>query len=91
MPLSRRQLLSQLGMGSLALAAGLPLYTRAAPLQRVVAINWAAAETLLTLGVAPLAISDVKYYNRRMPTWPVKPPVPTGNPTWSCSSSWRQN
>ena len=82
MPLSRRQLLGQLGMGGLALAAGLPLRIRADPLRRVVAINWAAAETLLTLGIAPLAISDVGYYNRRMPTWPVKPPVLDIGPYW---------
>ncbi|NIE98537.1 ABC transporter substrate-binding protein [Pantoea sp. Acro-805] len=34
---------------------------------RIVAINWAAAETLLCLGVIPLAISDSRYFRRRIP------------------------
>lgn len=35
--------------------------------QRIVAINWAAAETLLSLGVTPLAISDSHYFRQRIP------------------------
>ncbi len=33
---------------------------------RIVAINWAAAETLLTLNITPLAISDSGYFRRRI-------------------------
>lgn len=40
--------------------------------QRIVTINWAAAETLLSIGVTPLAISDSRYFRRRI-THPVLP------------------
>ncbi|WAH62174.1 hypothetical protein LZ023_36840 (plasmid) [Pseudomonas silvicola] len=49
----------------------LPIAARAAQAipdrQRIVAINWAAAETLLSLGVTPLAISDSHYFRQRIP------------------------
>lgn len=78
--LKRRHLLQAMAIGGLALGCGLPL--RAEPLQRVVAINWAAAETLLTLGVEPLAISDVGYYRRRMPAPPLPQTVRDIGPYW---------
>lgn len=78
--LKRRHLLQAMAIGGLALGCGLPL--RAEPLQRVVAINWAAAETLLTLGVEPLAISDVGYYRRRMPASPLPQTVRDIGPYW---------
>ncbi len=78
--LKRRQLLQAIAIGGLALGCGLPL--RAEPLQRVVAINWAAAETLLTLGVEPLAISDVGYYRRRMPDPALPQTVRDIGPYW---------
>lgn len=83
MPLTRRKLLQQLAIGSVALAGGLPaMRVFAEPLQRIIAINWAAAETLLTLGVTPLAISDGSYYSRRMPTAPLPPEVLDVGPYW---------
>lgn len=78
--LKRRHLLQAMAIGGLALGCGLPL--RAEQLQRVVAINWAAAETLLTLGVEPLAISDVGYYRRRMPAPPLPQTVRDIGPYW---------
>ncbi|CAM3474945.1 Fe3+-siderophore ABC transporter substrate-binding protein [Rouxiella silvae] len=38
----------------------------ATPAQRIIAINWLAAETLLSLGITPLAVSDVGYFRRRI-------------------------
>lgn len=35
--------------------------------RRIAAVDWAAAESLLALGVAPLAVADTGYYNQRMP------------------------
>jgi iron complex transport system substrate-binding protein len=34
---------------------------------RIVAIDWAAAESLLALGVTPAAVSDTGYFRQRMP------------------------
>ncbi|PEH54004.1 Fe3+-siderophore ABC transporter substrate-binding protein [Yersinia kristensenii] len=42
--------------------------------KRIVAINWLAAETLLSLGIVPLAVSDSEYFRRRINT----PPLPEG-------------
>ncbi|WP_455925902.1 ABC transporter substrate-binding protein [Pseudomonas putida] len=80
MPLTRRHLLGQLAVGGLAIACGLP--ARAAALQRIVAINWVAAETLLTLGITPLAISDGRYYGLRMPTTALPTEVLDVGPYW---------
>lgn len=44
----------------------------ATPPARIVAINWLAAETLLSLGVTPMAVSDGGYFRRRIST-PVLP------------------
>ncbi|MGE0969938.1 ABC transporter substrate-binding protein [Klebsiella sp. WOUb02] len=56
----------------------LPMAARAAPARldsrRIVAINWAAAETLLSIGVTPLAISDSRYFRQRI----VQPVLPAG-------------
>jgi len=94
MPLTRRHLLQQLALGSLAMASGIASATATAktalpalaassdPLRRIIAINWAAAETLLTLGVSPLAISDGGYYSRRMPTAALPPQVLDVGPYW---------
>ena len=35
--------------------------------RRIAAVDWAAAESLLALGIAPLAVADTGYYNQRMP------------------------
>jgi ABC-type Fe3+-hydroxamate transport system substrate-binding protein len=35
--------------------------------RRIVAVNWSAAEMLLSLGITPLAISDSGYFRRRIP------------------------
>ncbi|MEN0119218.1 MAG: ABC transporter substrate-binding protein [Agrobacterium cavarae] len=35
--------------------------------RRIATVDWAAAESLLALGVAPLAVADTGYYNQRMP------------------------
>lgn len=35
--------------------------------RRIAAVDWAAAESLLALGVTPLAVADTGYYNQRMP------------------------
>ncbi|MBL1378705.1 iron-siderophore ABC transporter substrate-binding protein [Zobellella sp. CGMCC 1.18722] len=42
--------------------------------QRVVALNWAAAEHLLELGVTPLAVADTAGYRE----WVVQPALPAG-------------
>lgn len=78
--LTRRHLLGQLAIGSIGLVVGLPLHAQ--PLQRIVAINWAAAETLLVLGVQPIAISDAAYYRRRMATSPLPATVVDIGPFW---------
>jgi ABC-type Fe3+-hydroxamate transport system substrate-binding protein len=80
MPVTRRRLLTGITLGSLALAGGRSAF--AAPLQRIVAINWVAAETLLTLGITPLAISDSRYYRQRMPTTALPPSVLDIGPFW---------
>ncbi|MBK0031185.1 ABC transporter substrate-binding protein [Erwinia sp. S43] len=67
---SRRHCLKMLVMLPLAARAGLPTVDP----QRIVAINWAAAETLLSIGITPLAISDTGYFRRRIP----QPVLPDG-------------
>ncbi|ROR09947.1 ABC transporter substrate-binding protein [Erwinia sp. JUb26] len=67
---SRRGCLKMLLMLPLAARAGLPVMDP----HRIVAINWAAAETLLSIGVTPLAISDTGYFRRRIP----QPALPAG-------------
>ncbi len=67
---SRRGCLKMLLMLPLAARAGLPVVDP----HRIVAINWAAAETLLSIGVTPLAISDTGYFRRRIP----QPALPAG-------------
>ncbi|NTF35062.1 ABC transporter substrate-binding protein [Rhizobium skierniewicense] len=52
-------LVSLMGMRSNALASANP--------SRIVAIDWAAAESLLALGVTPAAVSDTGYFRQRMP------------------------
>lgn len=81
MPLTRRHLLKHLAAGGLACATGLPLLA-GERLTRIVALNWVAAETLLTLGVPPLAISDDRYYRVRMPTQPLPESVRDVGPYW---------
>ncbi|WLD96307.1 ABC transporter substrate-binding protein [Agrobacterium leguminum] len=48
-----------------ALLPSVPL--RAEERKRIAAIDWAAAESLLALGVTPRAVADTGYYNQRMP------------------------
>lgn len=81
MSLTRRHLLQGLTLGGLACATGLPLLA-GERLSRIVALNWVAAETLLTLGVAPLAISDDRYYRVRMPTQTLPDSVLDVGPYW---------
>lgn len=81
MSLNRRHLLQGLGLAALACATGLPLRAEER-LSRIVALNWAAAETLLALGVTPLAISDGSYYDRRMPTAALPASVRDVGPYW---------
>lgn len=81
MSLTRRHLLQGLALAGLACASGLPLRAEER-LSRIVALNWAAAETLLALGVAPLAISDDRYYRRRMPTADLPASVRDVGPYW---------
>ncbi|XUY29040.1 ABC transporter substrate-binding protein [Agrobacterium sp. rho-8.1] len=52
-------LVSLMGMRSNAFASANP--------SRIVAIDWAAAESLLALGVTPAAVSDTGYFRQRMP------------------------
>ncbi|WP_139536420.1 ABC transporter substrate-binding protein [Klebsiella spallanzanii] len=66
--ISRRACLQALFLLPLAAHAGLTRLDN----RRIVAINWAAAETLLSIGVTPLAISDSRYFRRRIPR-PVLP------------------
>lgn len=81
MSLTRRHLLQGLAIGGLACASGLPVLA-GARLTRIVALNWVAAETLLTLGVPPLAISDDHYYRVRMPTQSLPDSVRDVGPYW---------
>lgn len=52
-------LVSLIGMRSNAFASG--------NVSRIVAIDWAAAESLLALGLTPAAVSDTGYFRQRMP------------------------
>ncbi|MGV8926615.1 MAG: ABC transporter substrate-binding protein [Ewingella sp.] len=55
----------------------------AAPLShRIVAINWLAAETLLLLGVTPVAVSDSDYFRRRIATPELPSDVQDIGPYW---------
>lgn len=81
MLINRRQLLQHLAIGGLACATGLPAFA-GERLTRIVALNWVAAETLLTLGVAPLAVSDDRYYRVRMPTQALPATVRDVGPYW---------
>ncbi|WP_425327936.1 ABC transporter substrate-binding protein [Pseudomonas nitroreducens] len=81
MSLTRRHLLQGLALGGLACACGLPVFA-GERLTRIVALNWVAAETLLTLGVPPLAISDDRYYRVRMPTMALPDSVRDVGPYW---------
>lgn len=81
MSLTRRHLLQGLAIGGLACASGLPVFA-GERLTRIVALNWVAAETLLTLGVPPLAISDDRYYRVRMPTMALPESVRDVGPYW---------
>ncbi|GAA5543960.1 MULTISPECIES: ABC transporter substrate-binding protein [Brucella] len=64
--LTRRQII--LGSG-LALCAGLSGFgsaVAAASAPRVVAIDWAAAEAMLSFGIVPVGLSDTSFYRQRM-------------------------
>lgn len=54
------------------LACGLAAFASCAPLRaqerkRIAAVDWAAAESLQALGLPPMAVSDTRYFNLRMP------------------------
>lgn len=78
---ARRQLVKGL-LGGAVLTALPPLFADPAQPVPIVAINWAAMETLLALGVTPLAGSDTGYYRRRMPTYALPPQVQDIGPFW---------
>lgn len=50
--------------------------------ERIVAINWLAAETLLSLGITPLAVSDSRYFRRRIATPRLPDGVQDVGPYW---------
>lgn len=50
--------------------------------ERIVAINWVAAELLLALGITPLALSDSGYFRRRIPQPPLPAAVADIGPYW---------
>ncbi|APQ10959.1 hypothetical protein SB11R_09855 [Pseudomonas oryzihabitans] len=81
MAFARRQLLQAL-LGGALLTRLPPLLAANAQSSGIVAINWAALETLLALGVTPLAGSDTGYYRRRMPTFALPPQVQDIGPFW---------
>lgn len=64
----------------------LPFASRAEIIQpdprRIVAINWSAAETLLSLGITPLAVSDSHYFRRRIPHPELPQSVQDVGPFW---------
>lgn len=66
MNLSRRALFA-LGLGALA-----PKRARAATPSRIVCLEWTAAETVLALGVVPLAVGDTQGYR----DWVAMPMLP---------------
>ncbi|MHC5230672.1 ABC transporter substrate-binding protein [Brucella sp. LJL56] len=72
--LTRRQILLGLSAGpGLALCAGLSGFpARAASASRIVAIDWAAAEAMLSFGIVPVGLSDTGFYRQRMAS-PVLP------------------
>lgn len=76
--LTRRACLQALLLLPFASRAGL---TRPDPL-RIVAINWSAAEILLSLGITPLAISDSHYFRRRIPSPELPQSVLDIGPFW---------
>lgn len=71
MDITRRQLLAALVFSPVLSAFPLA----AAPvLQRIIALEWLPAELLLALGIAPMAIADMRNYN----IWVGDPPLPQG-------------
>ncbi|MEL4072001.1 ABC transporter substrate-binding protein [Ochrobactrum sp. GPK 3] len=68
--LTRRQILLGLLSGSgLALCAGPSGFlhqARAADAPRIVSIDWAAAEAMLSLSIVPVGLSDTSFYRQRM-------------------------
>lgn len=76
--LTRRACLQALLLLPFACRAGL---NQPAP-RRIVAINWSAAETLLSLGLTPLAISDSRYFRQRIPSPELPQSVQDIGPFW---------
>lgn len=62
--LSAKSIDPQHSMGTLTLAS---------PAQRVVALNWSAAEMLLTLGVTPVGVTTIKGYKKWQSNHPAMP------------------
>ncbi|MCE8431875.1 ABC transporter substrate-binding protein [Rhodovulum sulfidophilum] len=72
-PLSRRQLVA--GASALAMMTGRGAHAEVpGPPERIVALDWALAETLVALGVAPLAVAEAPLYAKRV----VVPALPPG-------------
>ncbi len=71
--LTRRGCLVQLAGVACSVAA--PQAATAAASLRIVAPDWAAAESLLALGVVPLGVSDAAVYRQWLPDLPLPPEV----------------
>ncbi|MEH6775529.1 MAG: ABC transporter substrate-binding protein, partial [Cereibacter changlensis] len=70
--LSRRQVVA--GAAALLWGGAARAASRGAAPDRIVALDWALAETLVALGVAPLAVAEAPLYARRV----VEPALPAG-------------
>ncbi|PTE20321.1 ABC transporter substrate-binding protein [Cereibacter changlensis JA139] len=70
--LSRRQVVA--GAAAVLWGGAARAASRGAATDRIVALDWALAETLVALGVAPLAVAEAPLYARRV----VEPALPAG-------------
>jgi iron complex transport system substrate-binding protein len=84
--LTRRQILLGLLSGSgLALCAGPSGFLHqagAADTLRIVSIDWAAAEAMLSLGIVPVGLSDTSFYRKRMASPVLPDTVADVGPFW---------
>ncbi|MBA8862214.1 MULTISPECIES: ABC transporter substrate-binding protein [Brucella] len=64
--LTRRQIMFGSGLALCAGLSGFGFRAAAASPPRVVAIDWAAAEAMLSFGIVPVGLSDTAFYRQRM-------------------------
>lgn len=83
--LTRRQIMLGAAACVLAPSVGPASQTGGGSADKIVAVDWAAAETLLMLGISPIGIADLGGFRRSFPgRFPVRPIVDLG-------SNWEPN